>query len=322
MPKCKIFDHGLTIGPSGNVRPCCAFLVWNTKSVSFDDDWQTYHHELGKQNEADWLDNCKECKQSEDLGRGSLRTYYNSFIEEDVPGIQYWDLKINNTCNLACRMCDAWSSSKWEQYKDTPGLERRYTNTLPSRWHKEAKDYLPHMLNSKVVKFTGGEPYLIPQVKGIIQGLVDAGVSKNMRLELITNGTQVMESWNHYFEEFSRVDINVSIDAVGKRYEYIRPGSSWELVKENTERFNALKPDHVGIHIACLPMVLNKDHLWEVEAWCQRNGLDYVEAGPIIHPAHLRIHAMEDPKLRKLFIEQMDILDGLHGTDWREFVDE
>ena len=322
MPECKIFEHGVCIGPTGAVRPCCAFLTDGVPSMRFEDDWKARHLTWAEQSKTSWLDNCLECKQSEDAGEHSLREYYNAELEY-AEGTKYWDLKINNTCNLACRMCDPTSSSQWKQISTTTeGLHRHYHRPITDKWHREAKDFLHLMVDASHVKFTGGEPFLIPQVKQIIEGLIEMDVAPAVNLQLITNGTHDICKWNKYFQHFKRVNINISIDAIGKRFEYIRPYSSWETVSNNTIKWNKEKGDNSFIWISALPMILNKDHLHEVEEWCMENNLPFGKASPCINPRFLRVNAWDDPELRTEFITQMEILDKLHNTDWRDFVEE
>jgi len=320
MPECKMFDHAVTIGPGGTIRPCCAWTdLPNTPSMRWNDDWQSRHSAWGKQQAQGWLPQCAECKQSEDLGRGSLRTEVNRKLKY-ATGIEYWDLKINNTCNLACRMCDAWSSSKWAEYSDIPGL--RVSGSPNEKWHRQASGFVPEMLDAKEVKFTGGEPFLIPQVKHIIQELIDADVAPAIALQLTTNGTQDMTGWCDLFAHFREVRVSVSIDAVGKRYEYIRPHGDWNLVEQRVLEFQSAMPANTGIWISCLEMILNTNHMWEVEEWCNQYDLLYTPSGPILHPEYLRLDAMDRPEQRKILIEQMEILDKLHGTNWRDFINE
>ena len=106
MAECLIFKHGVTIGPTGAVRPCCAFNVKEgTTNLYWKDDWQIQHAEWNEQSKTSWLDECEECRISEQQTGTSLRTHYNKILEH-ADGINYWDLKINNTCNFACRMCN------------------------------------------------------------------------------------------------------------------------------------------------------------------------------------------------------------------------
>jgi len=326
MPKCLIFKNGITFGPTGAVRPCCGFDTTNEPTVKFDDDWQSYFDGFDKQMKSStkFIPACNECEQSESLNKPSLRQYYNKILQ-DEDQIQYWDLKINNTCNYACRMCDKTNSSIWAQLlENNPDVDfdKHYDKPDTGKWHRDSSNLISLMQNARVVKFTGGEPFLIPQVKKIIQQLIENGTSKNCKLELITNGSHDLTEWNDIFEQFKNVYINISIDALGKRYEYIRPGADWELVKYNTEKFAALKPSNTNGSIACLEMLLNYGHTKQVAQWANSIGLNFNLSGPIIYPEFLRIDALQDERLKEKFIQQMEIQDKIHGTDWRDFVNE
>ena len=323
MPRCSIFKNGVTIGPTGAVRPCCAFEVkQGTQNLFWTDDWQTRHAEWGKRSETEWLDECAECKLSEELTGDSLRTTYNKQFENEV-GIKHWDLKINNTCNFACRMCNMTSSSTWANIvrdNQDKNWSKQYDNKPNTRWAKQAVEFSHLMLDAKIVKFTGGEPFMIPQVKKIIQRLIDEDVASAIELHLITNGSYDMTAWNHLFEKFRRVEINISIEAVGERYEYIRPGSSWLTTSENAVIFNKQKPKNTHMTVTILPMVFNRNNLDEIIDWCDSNKINYFQSTPVITPAFMSPDAMQDGILRKILIEQSEIMDEIHGTNYQDFI--
>lgn len=323
MPKCSIFKHGVTIGPTGAVRPCCAFEVKKgTSNLYWEDDWPTRHAEWSKRSETEWLDECAECKLSEERGGISLRKIYNEQFKNEV-GVKHWDLKINNTCNFACRMCDPTSSSTWANIvrdNQNENWGELYATYRQPKWHKKALELVPMMVDAKVVKFTGGEPFMIPQVKKIIQKLIDYDIAPAIELHLITNGSHDMNAWNHYFEKFKTVHVNISIEATGRRYEYIRAGSSWLTTSENTVKFNKQKPKNTDITISILPMVFNRNNIKDVEEWCKQHNLHSVVVTPLIHPDYMRPDALEDEKLKKKLIEQSKIMDKIHKTNYQKFI--
>lgn len=323
MPRCSIFKNGVTIGPTGAVRPCCAFQVKEgTNNLFWDDDWETRHAEWSKRSETEWLDECAECKLSEELTGNSLRKIYNKQFDNEI-GIKHWDLKINNTCNFACRMCNQTSSSTWAKILKENQQENwhpQFGKLKDRSWVKQSLDFTHQMLDAKIVKFTGGEPFMIPQVKKIIQRLVDEDVAPAIELHLITNGSYDMTTWNHYFEKFKQVHVNVSIEAVGKRYEYIRPGSSWITTSDNAVKFNKYKPKNTYLSVSILPMVFNRNNLDDVATWCKDNKIRYNVSTPVIKPAFMSPDAMEDETLKKELIEQSEIMDKIHGTDYHDFI--
>ena len=134
MPKCLMFKNGMTIGPGGQVRPCCSYTHADTNNIEQrynEPGWREKFDELYEESLTKWLPNCYECKAQEDRGGVSLRQESNERFKDATPGeIHYWDLKLHNTCNLTCVMCNPLSSSKWQTM----------VNANPNEdWHKLVK---------------------------------------------------------------------------------------------------------------------------------------------------------------------------------------
>lgn len=316
MPVCKALSSSVAIGPLGTVRPCCAWDNNAGKESLLGEDFKTKHAiwssgMLG----SNWLPECQECQQAELRDGNSLRTYFNEILTGE--GIEYWDFKINNTCNLACRMCDPVNSSTWVavQKQIDPNYQQK-----TQRWHKDIDKILPELYTARVVKFTGGEPFLIPQVKRIVEFLVDEEIAPSVVLQFITNGTQDISSWYGLFEEFRYVTVMVSVDAVGDRFEYIRQGAKWNQVSENVININNSKPNNTSLNVTCLPQALNENHTHEVEQWCKDNNLRFNLASDLINPDYMRPGALNDPELKDKLMRKLEILDMIHGTDYREFI--
>ena len=322
MAECLIFKHGVTIGPTGAVRPCCAFNIKpDTENLYWEDDWQTRHEEWSKLSETQWLDECEECKVSEQTTGESLRTQYNKTFKH-ASGIKHWDLKINNTCNFACRMCNQTSSSTWANIvrDNNNDWEDYYTHKHDTRWAKDALNFTELMYDAGVVKFTGGEPFMIPQVKKIIQKLIDEDIAPAVTLELITNGSYDITAWNNLFKKFKAVTVNVSIEAIGSRYEFIRAGSSWLTTQHNVVKFNKRKPSNTELFVSILPTVFNANNIDDVIRWCGLHSIKHSVSTPVINPEFMKPNALEDADLKKKLIEQSEILDSIHGTNYKDFI--
>ena len=317
MPECLALKHAAAIGPLGTVRPCCAWDNNQGKETPLGEDFSDKHREWHAEMKTQWLPECQECQQAEQRDGTSLRTYFNEILA-DSQGIEYWDFKINNTCNLACRMCDPVNSSTWVAVQKQIDTNYRYTHT--GKWHRDTNEILPELFTAKVVKFTGGEPFLIPQVKTIIDFLVEQEIAPAVRLEFITNGTQDLTKYYNLFKMFLSVDILVSIDAIGDRFEYIRQGASWKQVSDNVINIKNNKLSNMGLTVTCLPQALNALHYPEVEVWCRDNGINFSLASDCIEPDYMRPEAIIDPVLNEKLIRKLEILDMIHGTDYRDFI--
>ena len=189
-------------------------------------------------------------------------------------------------------------------------------------WFKgnQIDSILKKITNAKFVKFTGGEPFLIPQVEKIIDHLIETDSAKNIHLQFISNGTQPMTRWIEKFHHFKTVDIDVSIDAIGERYEYIRPFADWNIVKDNLENLAKNHADKCKISITTLPMLLNYQNIDEVAEFAKSIGVEHHIAGNLTSPEFLTLKTLTDVELQKRFVHQMEIQDRIYGTDWKKFV--
>lgn len=327
MPYCAMFEHGCVIGPSGSVRPCCHFVSDETYKY-YDEGWLEYHKQLGEKMKSsdEFIPECFECKDCIDRNKPPFMDTYNEQYAGSE-GIVHWDLKINNTCNLSCKMCDSWSSSTWDKIiKNNPdlpeGMKSMYGTTPPQKWHRNISEIFDYLYFCKRLKFTGGEPFLIPQVDKIINFVVDKEISKNITLEITTNGTQDMTNYVETFSKFHKVSLNISIDAIGKRFEYIRQGANWSEVESNILKIKELtKNIDVRININCTTQILNKDHVHEVEQWANKHKLYFNGKSRVWDPECFSPYALEDKDTKAELLEVLENLDNIHGTDYKEFLD-
>lgn len=316
MPKCLALKHALTIGPTGAVRPCCAWIPRVTE-YTIDDDWETAHNKYYEEMLDEWLPACLECKQDEELNGKSQRLFMNTVLQDSV-GIEYFDFKINNTCNLACIMCDGVSSSTWtaivKQNSDKNWTQQKIdAANAKTGWHGDISNFYHQLFTAKYVKFTGGEPFLIPQVKQMIEFMVNEEIAPTVELQLVTNGTQDVSKYYDLLKNFKSVILLISVDAIGERYEFIRQGANWNQASDNILSIKSNAPSNTSVVITCLPNLFNKHHIHEVEDWCNENNLVFNKASDLIFPEYLRQDATD-------YTEQMTILDEIHGTDHKKFL--
>ena len=138
LPKtiCMLPWISIETSPIGTTRPCCLAIdeIVDDQGNKFDlnkTDLETiynssYMQRLRKQfRQGEKPETCNRCWQEEDAGRVSKRIYRKIRLKELVDKVDYdneipkqlWfvDLKLGNICNLKCRICGSWSSSKWAQ---------------------------------------------------------------------------------------------------------------------------------------------------------------------------------------------------------------
>lgn len=276
-----VWDHLCVNTTGKNRLCCNAKTQDNDKLIkNFDNHWNEFRNgvkeEMLKGNKPEV---CAQCWKKEDLGLKSLRkTFIDRYqrnnlwedylyrIDKDVKNLPTeLDLKLGNFCNLSCRMCNGQSSSKyltelkkivkdknWKNIQDWPEdspltglvqgdeLDLNVTDWYDSpKFEKLLYKFIDNGL--KLIKFTGGEPLMVPNAKKIIEYCIAKDKAKDLELMIITNMTLLNDEWLQLFSYFKHVSMNMSIDGVGKTYEYIRHPSSWETVYENLKTFSNFK---------------------------------------------------------------------------------
>ena len=128
----------------------------------------------------------------------SIDNTLNRDAEMAVPSLSIIYLYITGSCNLNCRHC--WIDPVFENNGITPDKYLPWVDL--KKIAEEARE-----LGLKLIKITGGEPFLHPEMCGILYGLKEMGLSLSME----TNGTLIGEREAAALKDNS-VRISVSID--------------------------------------------------------------------------------------------------------------
>lgn len=233
---------------------------------------------------------CSTCWKMEKTSGKSIRrrynTRFNQYVDIENPKIKYLDLKLSNECNLACRMCDYTNSNKI--YKDILGLVTKKMY-IPENWERSPRheqvidsngikttpkhilDEIESLLpNLRVLKLTGGEPTIIPEVLKLFDICIKKGYAKNLQLNLTTNGTKFTQRFLDRMKEFKDVYLNVSCDGYGKVYDYIRHPFNWQKLDQ---RVRNIKTYGVGASITVVPQMYNIENLTYLQKWGSEVGI-------------------------------------------------
>ncbi len=248
------------------------------------------------------------------------KTKQDGSIDLEENPIKYMDLRFGNLCNLKCRMCGPTDSSQWyddnvllwgNQYKDSgqtvkliktangkhkPEVDIYSWYEKPAFW-KEMEQEIPTIERLYIV---GGEPLLIDQHYEFLQKCIDAGRSKSIVIEYNTNITNIPErAWN-IWKHFERIQIGMSVDAVGPINDYIRNPSKWHKIEENMRKLDAAEGDF-KIWWAATIQAYNLVHLpdmmlWKIKQKFKRINVE-VQHKPVISP-----HPLHNPKFLNIQI--------------------
>ena len=290
---CPLPFLSIEADPMGKCKVCCLStetipdidLRKNTLTEAFNSDYMQNMRQAFI--DGDMPTNCNRCWDEESAGRTSKRQHSIARLKDiaDINGgLQFLDLKLGNICNLKCRICGSFSSSKWaaEEIAIYPNNQTARDNLERGRWPRESAafwDDLKNILaNVKYFEFTGGEPFLIDEHFDLLQFAVDNDYAKNIEIHYNTNTTQLpsrgLELWPH----FKMVEIAVSIDDMGPRFEYQRYGASWIKAVENLEALRQLRANSHNIKLQlCLTVnVQNFYYIDEMCKWIPEQKFDFV----------------------------------------------
>lgn len=123
----------------------------------------------------------------------------------------------------------------------------------------------------KRLYITGGEPLLNASVASLLAQLVQSGAARQIHLQLSSNCTRIDSHIIEIIRQFRRLELLVSLDAVGPAYEYIRYPARWASVAANVRRLQA-----AGITCWVTPVVHTYNILELVELYrhCDHEGLE------------------------------------------------
>ncbi len=268
--------------------------------------------------------NCKKCWDEEDAGVPSKRILDNDRAKE------YWgedylkdkqiephvvELNLGTVCNLKCRICGPWSSSKWiKEHYDlrTPVKnENSYKNYMiqvkqwGGDWSEESPvwDHIEENLHVfKEIDFYGGEPFLVERNWELLKKMIDRGYAKDQILHFNTNTTIFDEEYADLLKKFKFVRISLSIDDIGKRFEYQRHPSNWEEVYANILKFKKFKEENnnVDINVCITINNLNVYYTPDIIRFMVENGLRSYYVNFLHYPNYYNIKNINETVKEKL----------------------
>lgn len=254
--------------PIGSIQDNTLEEIWNNDKMKHI-RYQVLNNERPKE--------CEPCFNLEDQGVESLRqrhiagvipesriTLYPNALDKleknyEMPfEFPTMEIKLNNLCNLKCRMCHPMDSTSWNDWKaieefyikennfmvkvieDLNLMRKPYLdkfNDNPNWWNSFEK-LLPYF---KRVEFAGGEPLMDPQHYQILDMLAPYGdqIEIKYATNLTTLGKGNRTIWD-YWPKFKSVAVNVSIDGIEDSYEYIRGNGNWKEVVDNIKQVQTI----------------------------------------------------------------------------------
>ncbi len=238
--------RAVNINARGYYTPCCTsdFKIVHSNDVTIQEAWNhpTYKAIREAMLNNKWHQACRECEIREkdeflsktnyisarkNFGRDPLfKEGFDQIEEVDSPPLELAEIEIDfsNKCNLQCNMCGSHNSTAWVEDEKALGVfdESNFVHRKPTS-EKQYSEYLKFLENVKVIRFKGGEPFMVPEPLRILKDLIHRGQT-NKTIHFVSNATIVRPEVFSTLNQFDWVDFEVSLDATGTYYQYMRGG--------------------------------------------------------------------------------------------------
>ena len=295
---------GLDIEVQQDFRPCCKYknmLAKNLPDFLASDE--------RKQLQQDFLDGkkpegCSRCWQDEASGILSKRqrdwvTVFNE-TEPDLNSFKVLSVPFGNICNLACRTCKSYASSRWltEEHK----LKKVFpeTKSWPHNRYYAEPDFLKNIKSVSddliLIEMPGGEPFVsgIEEHLEYLDYLIEHN-AKNITIHYTTNCTIMPDErfWERW-SKFKKIDMQLSIDGIGKVYEYTRWPGVWSEVYENIQHYKQKRKDYSNLmlSISHTMSIFTVFYVDEFIEWCRVEELPKPYIGMVFRPDYYSVDVL------------------------------
>lgn len=257
---------------------------------------------------------CKVCWDIEDMGGKSYRLHslppgcktQHSLFDANKPKLQGFDFGFGENCNLRCRMCYPGLSNKLtHDYKyfvdnkvntqNIDGFDYRKDKSKSGKNHgpyylytrnnshnevvnwdsnHQWQNILDNIADLRQIKATGGETTLSEGFLTLIDHAIETNNSKNIMLEFHSNGTKFTNTFVEKMKLFGECRINISIDSIGKNYEYIRYPMNFSKLESSVsnllDKWSSNDPP-LSIVLVSVFSCLNAHYLYDLYTWWKKN---------------------------------------------------
>jgi len=296
---CVLPFNSISFSATGQLRPCCnAYNSGFGKKITNISVDEIINHENIKKLRQDFINDdrselCKRCWDLEDQGMTSYRELLNNLhrvkdVEYyknqhiDFNDIEYLDITLGNKCNLACRMCNKYSSSLLAKnlidigiFNDPSG--KKGLIDFGENEEKKILDLIAKCTNLNYIYFIGGEPLINEFHEKILRTLIDQNRAGQIHIKYNTNMHIDIKKFFAYWTKFKKVEVNASIDGTDAVYEYIRWPGNFQKVYENMKLAIDYKNQYSNLKlgISVVNQNLNAENMLPLITRFQHIGVQY-----------------------------------------------
>jgi molybdenum cofactor biosynthesis enzyme MoaA len=295
----------------GKLNPCCIFQKGNLPSIFDVNTLDNLHssepyvkvQKLLEQNIS--IPECSRCQHHESIGLTSKREQSNRMFSDEplkYGYIQDLEIALDFTCNMMCRMCSPFASSKWGAAKE---VLKKYNKENIEEIHFDTKVYkqyqeqfykvfnntsFEHMQHLKI---EGGEPFYAKNFEWFLDKLYNEAKDRSkVHLNIFSNGSifpnknilKKLESFN--------TSITFSLDAYGDLATVIRYGVSWNKVEKSLRKWsNFSKESGINLCTNTTLSILNINMITPLSDFCKTLDID-LNYNDLHYPNYLSMYQL------------------------------
>lgn len=210
------------------------------------------------------IDNCRSCYRYEDKNIKDQRWNYsfNWIAKLKIKNIEslekitkplHYNVRLNNKCNLMCRMCSENYSHLIE--KENKTIEDKKFKTLLTTTDLKYKGSLDNIEldTNPSIYITGGEPTINYELYNFLKKCIRLK-KNNLIINIQTNAAKLNTKFLSLIKNFKNITICCSIDGVKKINEYQR----WNIDSNKQEKnIHTLQQQGHKIHITHVVSIYN-----------------------------------------------------------------
>lgn len=300
---------GVYLQPDGDVRNC-AITKTTLGNINDQPIDAILNNDINHSIKQDMLNDvlhhrCSGChnlekNQQYSLNNVSNRIWYLKTLPEkninhfdDVKNfkLKMVDLRWYNTCNFACVYCGPDLSSAWASELNMP-------QHINEQARQQSLDYIYNNLHSvEHVYLAGGEPLLIKENIVLLTKLLE--INPDIEIRVNTNLSIINNSIYNLLKQFKNVHWTVSVDSIGKEFEYVRYGGIWDKFVENLKQ---LQQDFDKVNFNLVWFVLNGMSIFECINYLQDLGFhqNTFIVNPLAEPQRWHVSNLHDDILNQI----------------------
>jgi len=322
--------HSEIFSSRTRIIPCCKYSEdIETVSNNFFDTWHGESFQKIRNDLENGIPhkNCSACDVPDHVfsyKKFKIQDYVNSGILENIdidnlkgPRVLHLSTT-DNTCNLACRMCNPDNSSKIAAMATgTKHNLKKFFKLNPLSETTPIIDYLRGSLDSIMrITISGGEPMLDKNLTSVIDLLSESNSLKTIGFS--TNMTMLNYELLDRLNRLENVSIffSISLDGPKPIHEYIRHGCEYDNIIENLKYISNNYKDRFDFNINSTISVYNAGYIKEsLESFKDliketKIKINQIMSSPVLTPEFLHPGVLPD-QIKELYLEKIRSIDSV-----------